>query len=174
MALREIVYWPDPVLKRQTEPIRDEEFGPELDALLEDMVETMYDADGLGLAAPQVGLSKQLFVVDVPLGPFQDEAGDEIDEFNKTKETKDRPEGAQDAGIADEHVDAPKPLVERGPESVQGIELAQILRPQGSRGTAGLADGIVDFLEAALGACQQQDMGAFARQAFGDGRTDAA
>lgn len=63
MALLEILKYPHPVLRQQTEPIR--EFDAELRELIENMAETMYDAPGVGLAAPQVGVSKQLVVIDV-------------------------------------------------------------------------------------------------------------
>ena len=52
MAVREIKKYPDEVLRRQTEPVED--FDEELQKLIEDMVETMYAAPGLGLAANQV------------------------------------------------------------------------------------------------------------------------
>jgi len=52
----------DPVLKTPTRPV--EEFDRALRRLAEDMIETMYDAPGVGLAAPQVGLSLGLFVFD--------------------------------------------------------------------------------------------------------------
>ena len=55
--------WPDPVLKTVAEPVTD--FGSELARLADEMLATMYDAPGRGLAAPQVGLSKRLFVMDV-------------------------------------------------------------------------------------------------------------
>ena len=51
------------VLRRKAEAVPDP--GPELDRLVADMFETMYDAHGIGLAAPQVGLSQRLIVVDV-------------------------------------------------------------------------------------------------------------
>ena len=52
----------DPVLR---EPCRDvEDFGPSLRRLYEDMLETMYEAPGVGLAAPQIGLSLRFFVFD--------------------------------------------------------------------------------------------------------------
>ncbi|MGA0134556.1 MAG: peptide deformylase [Opitutales bacterium] len=53
----------DPVLRAKGEPVR--EFGPALRALGDTMLETMRAAKGIGLAAPQVGLSLQLFVLDV-------------------------------------------------------------------------------------------------------------
>jgi len=61
--IRPIVYYPDPVLRKVGKRI--EEVTPEIRQLAEDMVETMYDANGVGLAAPQVGESLQLAVVDV-------------------------------------------------------------------------------------------------------------
>lgn len=51
------------VLRRRAEDVPAP--GPELDRLVEDMFETMYDARGIGLAAPQIGLSQRLIVVDV-------------------------------------------------------------------------------------------------------------
>lgn len=61
--LREIVKYPDPVLERKTEPVT--EFDDELRALVDDMFESMYAAKGIGLAAPQIGLSKRLTVIDL-------------------------------------------------------------------------------------------------------------
>ena len=63
MAILEIVYLPDPCLRRVAKPI--EVFDEALQGLIEDMFETMYDAKGVGLAAPQVGISKRLSVIDV-------------------------------------------------------------------------------------------------------------
>lgn len=63
MAIREIKKYPDEVLKRRAEPIED--VDEDLNRLIDDMVETMYAAPGIGLAAPQVGVSKRLIVVDV-------------------------------------------------------------------------------------------------------------
>lgn len=67
MPLLRIFHYPDPVLLTVGKPIQDEEFGADIERTVEDMFETMYDAGGVGLAAPQVGLSKRLFVMDVPL-----------------------------------------------------------------------------------------------------------
>jgi peptide deformylase len=63
MSLRTIHTFPDPVLRQKAKKIT--EFGETLQPLISDMVETMYDAPGIGLAAPQVGESVQLIVVDV-------------------------------------------------------------------------------------------------------------
>ncbi|QJB55842.1 peptide deformylase [Pseudodesulfovibrio sp. zrk46] len=58
----DIVTWPDEVLAAKAKTI--EAVTPELDELIENMIETMYEADGVGLAAPQVGQSIRLIVVD--------------------------------------------------------------------------------------------------------------
>ena len=63
MAIRKIIYLPDPRLRQVTSPIKT--FDDELQLLIEDMFDTMYDANGVGLAAPQIGLSLSLSVVDV-------------------------------------------------------------------------------------------------------------
>ncbi|PLX80517.1 MAG: peptide deformylase [Desulfuromonas sp.] len=62
MALRKIYHYPDPVLKQPAEKITV--FDQELETLAKDMAETMYAAPGVGLAAPQVGVSKRLIVLD--------------------------------------------------------------------------------------------------------------
>lgn len=62
MALLEIVKYPDPVLETPGDPVT--EFDDNLKKLVSDMFETMYAAPGVGLAAPQVGVSKRLFVMD--------------------------------------------------------------------------------------------------------------
>ncbi len=62
MPVRPIVEYPDPVLLSPGEPVVN--FDGELAALVNDMFETMYDAEGVGLAAQQIGLSLRLFVMD--------------------------------------------------------------------------------------------------------------
>lgn len=66
MSIRKILHYPDKRLRVPGEPVTD--FGPELQALVDDMAETMYAAPGVGLAATQIGVSKQLFIVDVSSG----------------------------------------------------------------------------------------------------------
>lgn len=68
MALRNIVKDNDPLntLHKKCRPVTD--FGPKLWDLLDDMAETMYAADGVGLAGPQVGYLRRVFVVDVGEG----------------------------------------------------------------------------------------------------------
>jgi peptide deformylase len=70
-----IVAYGDPVLKKEAEEI-DEKY-PDLSKLISDMFDTMYHAKGVGLAAPQIGRSIRLFIVDG--SPFADEEEDEVD-----------------------------------------------------------------------------------------------
>lgn len=63
--LLEIRTFPDPVLKKTAEPVKPEEFNQELKELCKNMLYTMYEAPGIGLAAPQVGISKRIFVLDI-------------------------------------------------------------------------------------------------------------
>ncbi len=62
-----IVHFPDPVLLTVGRPVGEDEFNPDLERLVADMFETMEGAGGVGLAAPQVGVSRRLFVMDVPV-----------------------------------------------------------------------------------------------------------
>ena len=63
MALRNIVKIGDPMLKKTSRPV--EKFDERLSQLIDDMKETMYDAQGCGLAAVQVGVLRRVVVVDV-------------------------------------------------------------------------------------------------------------
>lgn len=65
MALLDIVHYPDPILLSVGKPVAEKEFGRDLETLVADMFDTMEKAGGVGLAAPQVGISKRLFVMDV-------------------------------------------------------------------------------------------------------------
>lgn len=69
MAIRKIVSIPDPVLRRKAHKVTD--FNKDLQTLIDDMVDTVRDAPGVGLAAPQVAVSERVIVV---------EYGDEEDE----------------------------------------------------------------------------------------------
>ncbi len=66
MAKLKIHYYPEKVLTQKAQPVTD--FGPALEKLAEDMLETMDDSEGVGLAAPQVGVSKRLLVLCEPEG----------------------------------------------------------------------------------------------------------
>lgn len=63
MAVLPIRFYPDPVLKKKAESV--EEINSETEKLVEDMGETMFAAEGVGLAAPQVGISCRLIVIQV-------------------------------------------------------------------------------------------------------------
>ncbi len=62
MAVREIITLPDPVLRKKARKVTD--FGPDLQTLIDDMIETMRIAPGVGLAAPQVNVSLRVIVVE--------------------------------------------------------------------------------------------------------------
>lgn len=68
MALRTIRIQGDPVLEKKCREIT--EMTPKIEELIDDMLETMYDAMGVGLAAPQVGILKRLVVIDIGEGPI--------------------------------------------------------------------------------------------------------
>ena len=63
MALREILTVPDPILKKVSAPV--DAVDDELRALMDDMLETMYAAPGIGLAAIQIGVPKRVIVMDI-------------------------------------------------------------------------------------------------------------
>ena len=62
MAIRVIRTEEDPVLRKISRPVK--EVTPKIITLIDDMLDTMYEANGVGLAAPQVGILKRIFVVD--------------------------------------------------------------------------------------------------------------
>ena len=71
MALLEVKIYGDPVLRKKSEPI--EIFDEELEKFAADMVETMMVEDGIGLAAPQVGVSRRFLVIGMPVNDDPDE-----------------------------------------------------------------------------------------------------
>lgn len=68
MAIRNIREIGDPVLNKKCKEVR--EMTERTRELIDDMLETMYEADGVGLAAPQVGILKRICVIDVGEGPI--------------------------------------------------------------------------------------------------------
>ncbi len=64
--IHEVVKYPDPVLAKRGEDVTV--FGEELATLVEEMFESMYAAQGIGLAAPQISISKRITVIDVSFG----------------------------------------------------------------------------------------------------------
>jgi peptide deformylase len=66
MAIRTILHYPNKLLREKAQPVQ--EITPEIQQLIDDMAETMYAAPGCGLAAPQIGESVRLFVIDIATG----------------------------------------------------------------------------------------------------------
>lgn len=64
MSLLKVIHYGDPVLTAVGKPVGDEEFGDDLKKFVSDMFDTMYSSRGVGLAAPQVAVSKRIFVMD--------------------------------------------------------------------------------------------------------------
>ncbi|MCY1714310.1 peptide deformylase [Caproiciproducens galactitolivorans] len=69
MAIRNIIKEGDPFLNKISHPV--EKFDKKLADLLDDMQETMHEADGVGLAAPQVGILRRAVVIDIGEGPLE-------------------------------------------------------------------------------------------------------
>ncbi|MDO5387915.1 MAG: peptide deformylase [Clostridia bacterium] len=67
MAIRLIREEDEPVLRKKCKPVK--EITPKIAELAEDMLDTMYNANGVGLAAPQVGMLKRMVVIDIGEGP---------------------------------------------------------------------------------------------------------
>ena len=78
--LLDIYTYPDPVLTKVAEEVSPEEFNQDLKDLCKNMLYTMYHAPGIGLAAPQIGISKRIFVIDVDYD--REETEDDSGEFN--------------------------------------------------------------------------------------------
>ena len=74
MGLRTIVTLPEPVLRRKARPVSN--FDDNLQTLIDDMIDTMREAPGVGLAAPQVGISDRLIVVEYADPPVEDDEGE--------------------------------------------------------------------------------------------------
>lgn len=84
MAIRNIRKDDDPILRKKSKHV--DKVDNKIKQLLDDMAETMYDADGVGFAAPQVGILKRIIVIDVGEGIIElinpeliDESGSQID-----------------------------------------------------------------------------------------------
>ena len=102
MAIRTIVTLPDPVLRRKARPVTN--FDKNLQTLIDDMIDTMRDAPGVGLAAPQVGISERVIVVEYA-EPEEVEEGEEPKEVEPKLYVMVNPE-----------------IVKASPETVMGVE----------------------------------------------------
>ncbi|HHE40943.1 MAG TPA: peptide deformylase [Candidatus Cloacimonetes bacterium] len=72
MTLREVVKLPDEILRRKAHPVKN--FDGNFQSLVDDMIETMRDEPGVGLAAPQVNISLRLIVVEYPVNDEDENA----------------------------------------------------------------------------------------------------
>jgi peptide deformylase len=108
MTLREIVTLPEPVLRRKAKPIT--KFDKNLQTLIDDMIETMREAPGVGLAAPQVNIAQQLAVIEY--------AEDEDDE-DEAEGTEEDPMPAKPKQL---FVIINPEIVKASEEKVNGIE----------------------------------------------------
>ncbi len=86
MAILKIYTFPDPVLKEKAAPVT--KFDAKLQKLVEDMLETMYDAPGVGLAANQVGVLERVLVIDVD---YNIEGPDDSDDPNDRQYVNQNP-----------------------------------------------------------------------------------
>lgn len=68
MAIRNLRYEGDAILRKTSREVK--EVTPKVRQLIDDMLETMYEANGVGLAAPQVGILKRIVVIDIGEGPL--------------------------------------------------------------------------------------------------------
>ena len=68
MAIRNLRFEGDPILRKTSKEVK--EITPKIVELVDDMLETMYESNGVGLAAPQVGILKRVVVIDVGEGPI--------------------------------------------------------------------------------------------------------
>ena len=75
MALRQIVHLPEPILRKKAKPVT--KFDKELQTLIDNMIETMRDAPGVGLAAPQINISQQLAVIEYAEGEEDEEENED-------------------------------------------------------------------------------------------------
>ena len=107
MALREIITLPDPILRRKAKPIT--KFDKELQSLIDDMIETMREAPGVGLAAPQVNIGQQLIVVE--------HSEDEEEDDDDLPEGEEKPEKPKKL-----YVMINPQIVKTSEEKVMGVE----------------------------------------------------
>lgn len=76
MAIREVVKLPEPILRKQAHKVTD--FGKDAQKLINDMIDTLHDEPGVGLAAPQVNVSLRWIVVEYPLDDSKENAKPKI------------------------------------------------------------------------------------------------
>lgn len=90
MALREILVIPDPRLRETTAKV--DKIDGRIKTLVKDMFETMYDAPGIGLAAPQIGVMERVIVVDCAMRASKEEGDDQVEETDDLLEEAKLPD----------------------------------------------------------------------------------
>lgn len=115
--MKEIRTYPDPILRRIAEPV--ENVDDNIRSLIEDMAESMYADDGAGLAAPQVGVSSRVIILDAGYG-FRAMINPEIIEMSEEKESME--EGCLSLPGIRLEVQRPVRLVVRGMNEEGEIE----------------------------------------------------
>jgi len=95
MALRKIIYADDPRLRQKAKKVKN--FGPELKKLAADMLETMRESNGVGLAGPQIGVMQRIFVAEIPEDEEDPDSGKSFVIINPeiTKRSEKREEGQE-------------------------------------------------------------------------------
>jgi len=105
MAIRQIIYSNDPLLRKPSRHVR--RVAEETQALIDDMIETMHEANGIGLAAVQIGVPERVIILDVPILP--DDGDDEV-------------EGAEGPTESEFYALINPEIARRSQETVEGIE----------------------------------------------------
>jgi peptide deformylase len=111
MPLREIVTLPEPVLRRKAKPVT--KFDKDLQTLIDDMIETMREAPGVGLAAPQVGVSERLAVIEYA----EEDDDEEVETVSESAEKPPKPPKPKQLFV----IINPE-IVKASEEKVNGIE----------------------------------------------------
>ena len=86
MAIREVITEPNDMLRKKTRLV--EIFDEKLHTLLDDMLDTMYDKDGVGLAAPQISILRRICVIDIGDGPIELVNPEIVKTWGKQNETE--------------------------------------------------------------------------------------
>jgi len=105
--MRDIVYYGDPILRKKAKPVVA--FNAQIGSLVEDMIETMMANDGIGLAAPQVGESKRIVVIDTTRGEIPPLVFVNPEIIFASEELEDREEGC--LSFPDIHLNIKRPAV---------------------------------------------------------------
>jgi peptide deformylase len=112
MSLRKIVVYDDPSLRRKSRRVR--RVGPEVRELIDDMLDTMHVANGIGLAAIQVGVPERIIVLEVPEESEEDDTGAEASSSGGDSSSDEAPSGDEAAsadGDPSEDGDRQRPCV---------------------------------------------------------------